>query len=112
MTASRVTTLRRKRRHRSRATLQRNRLSPTQGDNALGAYFEAQLIRPTKTEEAAINAGIAADPDTYELSDAEFRQLRPARGRPKSLAPQERITIRLSSDMPNSSNGAAEVERE
>jgi len=61
--------------------------------------MKPKLIRPTKTEEAAINAGIAADPDTYELSDAEFRQLRPARGRPKSLAPKERITIRLSPDV-------------
>src|SRR5579863_3345599 len=61
--------------------------------------MKPKLIRPTKTEEAAINAGIAADRDTYELSDAEFRQLRPARGRPKSLAPKERITIRLSPDV-------------
>ena len=62
--------------------------------------MKQKLIRPTKREEAAINAGIAADPDTYELSDAEFRALRPARrGRPKSAAPKERITIRLSPDV-------------
>lgn len=34
-------------------------------------------IFPTPEEDAAINAGIAADPDTYELSDAEFAQLKP-----------------------------------
>ncbi|MCQ9616398.1 hypothetical protein L1889_06515 [Paenalcaligenes niemegkensis] len=43
----------------------------------------ALLIMPTEVEDAAINAGIAADPDTDELSLAEFKQLkwvgRPAR---------------------------------
>jgi uncharacterized protein (DUF4415 family) len=58
-----------------------------------------KLVRPTKAEEATINAGIAADGDTYELSDAEFRQLRPMRGRPRSAAPKQRITIRLSPDV-------------
>lgn len=40
----------------------------------------------TPEEEAAINAGIAADPDTYELTDAEMRQLKPwlPLGRPKT----------------------------
>lgn len=61
--------------------------------------MKRKLIRPTKAEEAAINAGIAADADTYELSDAEFRRLRPARGRPRSLAPKQRISIRLSPDV-------------
>jgi uncharacterized protein (DUF4415 family) len=58
-----------------------------------------KLIRPTEPEEAAINAGIAADDDTYELTSAEFRQLRPVRGRPRSDAPKQRITIRLSPDV-------------
>jgi uncharacterized protein (DUF4415 family) len=58
-----------------------------------------KLIRPTEPEEAAINAGIAADDDTYELTSAEFRQLRPVRGRPRSDAPRQRITIRLSPDV-------------
>jgi len=55
---------------------------------------------PTDEEDAAINAGIAADPDTYELSDAEFSQLKPQRlGRPLSEQTKERITIRLSPDV-------------
>ena len=58
-----------------------------------------KLVRPTEIEEAAINAGIAADSDTYELTPAEFRQLRPVRGRPRSNPPKQRITIRLSSDV-------------
>jgi uncharacterized protein (DUF4415 family) len=56
-------------------------------------------IRPTESEEAAINAGIAADKDTYELTPAEFKQLRPVRGRPRLDAPKQRITIRLSPDV-------------
>jgi uncharacterized protein (DUF4415 family) len=58
-----------------------------------------KLIQPTETEDTAIAAGIAADPDTYELSDAEFAELRPVRGRPRSTASKERITIRLSPDV-------------
>lgn len=54
---------------------------------------------PSVTEDAMIDAGIAADPDTYELSDAQFKQLRPARGRPKSPDPKELISIRLSSEV-------------
>jgi len=55
---------------------------------------------PTDEEDAAINAGIVADPDTYELSDAEISQLKPQRlGRPLSEQTKERITIRLSPDV-------------
>ena len=61
--------------------------------------MKRKLVRPTKAEEAAINAGIAADRDTYELSDAEFARLKPVRGRPRSTAPKERITIRFSPDV-------------
>lgn len=31
---------------------------------------------PDATEEVLINAGIAADPDTFEVSDAQFRKMR------------------------------------
>jgi len=58
-----------------------------------------KLISQTATEEAESNAGIAADSDTYELTPAEFGQLRPVRGRPRSDAPKHRITIRLSPDV-------------
>lgn len=53
---------------------------------------------PTDEEDAAINAGIAADPDTCELSDEAFKELRPV-GRPKADVTKERITIRLSPDV-------------
>ena len=56
------------------------------------------LTLPTPAENAAINVGIAADPDTYEVSSTEFKQMRRA-GRPVAAAPKERITIRLSPDV-------------
>jgi len=61
--------------------------------------MKRKLVRPTRAEETAINAGIAADRDTYELTDAEFARLKPLRGRPRSVAPKERITIRFSPDV-------------
>ena len=59
-------------------------------------------IMPTPEEEALINAGIALDPDTYELSDEEFKQLKPMRGRPVgSTAAQTKvaISVRLDADV-------------
>jgi uncharacterized protein (DUF4415 family) len=47
----------------------------------------------TPEEDAAINAGIAQDPDTYELSTAEFKQLR--RGRPLGSGTKAQVTLRL-----------------
>ncbi len=57
-----------------------------------------ELILPTPEEDEAINRGIAADPDTYELSDEEFKTLRPI-GRPRAEVTKERITIRLSREV-------------
>lgn len=57
-----------------------------------------ELILPTPEEDEAINRGIAADPDTYELSDEEFKTLRPL-GRPRAEVTKERITIRLSREV-------------
>jgi len=34
------------------------------------------LELPDAAEEVLINAGIAADPDTFEVSDAQFRKMR------------------------------------
>lgn len=53
-------------------------------------------ISPTPEENAAIARGIAADPDTYELTNAEFAQLKPGRGRPKgSVAESRKATLNM-----------------
>ncbi len=69
-------------------------------------------IRPTAKENARINAGIAADPDTWELTEADFAKMRPAseahpeiveayrRSRGKQKAPTKIATsIRLSENV-------------
>jgi uncharacterized protein (DUF4415 family) len=53
---------------------------------------------PTPEENAAINAGIAADPDTVELNDAFFAHARRV-GRPVSEAPKEKRSIRFSPEV-------------
>jgi uncharacterized protein (DUF4415 family) len=56
-----------------------------------------KILLNTPEEEAAINAGIAADPDTYELSEAEFKQTRP--GRPLGSGKKVQVTLRIDSDV-------------
>lgn len=71
----------------------------------------------TDQEEAAINAGIAADPDAREWTDEDFASARPAaeffppdtyaalvamkrsRGRPKADVPKVFTAIRLDADV-------------
>ncbi len=57
------------------------------------------FIIPTPEEDLAINAGIAADPDTVELSDADMAQLRPLRGRPPLARPKAALTMRVDADV-------------
>lgn len=57
------------------------------------------LVLPNDEEEATINAGIAADPDAYEMSDAEFKQLRPLRGRPRAQVPRPMVSMRMDPDL-------------
>ncbi|OQX07922.1 MAG: hypothetical protein BWK73_26770 [Thiothrix lacustris] len=58
-------------------------------------------IYPTDEEDAQIRAGIAADPDTYEVvSDEDWARMKPmGRGRPKADVTKDRITVRLSSEV-------------
>ncbi|EYC51718.1 hypothetical protein AZ34_11985 [Hylemonella gracilis str. Niagara R] len=56
------------------------------------------LELPTPKEDAAIAAGIAADPDTYEVNAAEFRQLRPV-GRPRAEVERPRLNMRVDPDV-------------
>ena len=55
------------------------------------------LAMPTPDEDAAINAGIAQDPDTYEMGASEFRQLR--RGRPLGSGTKVQVTLRIDEDV-------------
>lgn len=55
-------------------------------------------VVPTREEDEAINRGIAADSDTYELGSADLKQMKKI-GRPKAEVTKERITIRLSPDV-------------
>ena len=68
---------------------------------------------PTEEEDAAINAGIAADPDTWEATEEDFARMRPAeevapevvevyrrsRGRLHKEHPKVSTTIRLSPEV-------------
>ncbi len=53
---------------------------------------------PTPEEDAAINAGIAKDPDTYEVSSAEFALMRRP-GRPLGSGSKVQITLRIDEDV-------------
>lgn len=60
------------------------------------------LVLPDAEEETQINAGIAADPDTFVPTDEQFQQFRRVSpGRPVLETPKERISIRLSPDVLN-----------
>lgn len=81
--------------------------------------LKAGHVSPTDEEDAAINAGIAAAPEAFELDEEWFKRARPAaevlpadvhagliamRRRPGERGPQkapvkERISIRLSRDV-------------
>ena len=74
--------------------------------------LERRIIFPTPEEDAAINAGIAANPDTRELTDEDFARMRPAVEVDPRLAeflrkeratrkacPKTRVTLRLDDDV-------------
>jgi uncharacterized protein (DUF4415 family) len=59
---------------------------------------EIKIHIPDDAEEAAINAGIAADSDSPEVSSEMIASMRSFRG-PQKSPTKERITIRLSPDV-------------
>ena len=56
------------------------------------------LVLPTPAEDAAIAAGIAQDPDTYEPPAHELGMMRRP-GRPLGSGKKQQITLRLDSDV-------------
>lgn len=62
--------------------------------------LKSGTLLPTDVEEAAINAGIAADPNAIEPSDADFARLkRAAPGRPRLADPKRAVKLRLDGDV-------------
>lgn len=63
------------------------------------SYFSNTPATNTPEEEAQINAGIAADPDTFEPTAEQVASMRPY-GRPKSQHPlKQSTTIRFDADV-------------
>ncbi|AME23350.1 MULTISPECIES: BrnA antitoxin family protein [Burkholderiaceae] len=60
-----------------------------------------KIIMPTDEEDAAINRGIAADPDTYEVPGEDFKKMKRlgARGRPRAETPKVQLTVRYDADI-------------
>lgn len=60
-----------------------------------------KIEMPTPEEDTAINAGITDDPDTYELSKAEFKQLKPVRprGPPAGSGKKELVSVRYDTEV-------------
>jgi uncharacterized protein (DUF4415 family) len=66
-----------------------------------------KLTRHSPEEEAAINRGIAEDPDTYELSAEEIKTMRPfpefmaerRMGRPPKEVRKEQVSVRYDADL-------------
>ena len=54
-----------------------------------------KILLNTEAEEAAINAGIAADPDTFEVTEAQMKKMR---GRPAG-SNKTLVHIRLDNDL-------------
>ncbi|MBI0325558.1 BrnA antitoxin family protein [Burkholderia plantarii] len=62
---------------------------------------KTKVIMPTDEEDAAINRGIAADPDTYEVPAEDFKKMKRvgARGRPRLSSPKVLMSMRYDADI-------------
>lgn len=62
------------------------------------ARSDRVVVLPTPTEDAQINAGILADPDTFEPSDEAFAQMRRP-GRPAATVVRPMVSMRMDADI-------------
>ena len=60
--------------------------------------MKRKLIMPTDEEDAAINASIASDPDTFEASSEQFKTAKRGRGIQKEVT-KIPVSIRLDQDV-------------
>ncbi|VWD15209.1 BrnA antitoxin family protein [Burkholderia contaminans] len=60
-----------------------------------------KIVMPTHEEDAAINRGIAADPDTFEVTEGDFKKMKRlgARGRPRAANPKVLLSVRYDADI-------------
>jgi uncharacterized protein (DUF4415 family) len=58
-----------------------------------------KLILPSVDEDEAINAGIAADPDTYELGAPDLARMTRQVGRPAGSGSKRQLTVRFDADV-------------
>lgn len=58
-----------------------------------------KLHLPTPEEDAAIERGINADPDTFVPSDEQFAHMKRRSGRPKLEHPKVALTVRYDADI-------------
>ncbi|MEO5376685.1 MAG: BrnA antitoxin family protein [Magnetococcus sp. DMHC-6] len=60
---------------------------------------ERKIYLPTIEEDNAINIGIISDPDTMEVSDADFNKLKPIHGRSTGNGTKISTTVRFDADI-------------
>lgn len=60
--------------------------------------IKSKLYRNTPEEEAEIQRGIDADPDTFIPSDEQFARMKPL-GRPRLESPKVQLTVRYDADI-------------
>lgn len=72
--------------------------------------IKRNVVMPTVGDDIQINAGIAADPDTFELSDAAFNRLTPMRGRGRLLGSGKKVqmTVRFDAEIIDTFKSAGE----
>jgi uncharacterized protein (DUF4415 family) len=69
--------------------------------NTIKTRSGRELILPTPEEDAEIQRGIDADPDTFVPTDEQFARMKPLklRGRPPLETPKVQLSMRYDADI-------------